>query len=112
MFNIDSVESIKKSIRVDYDIDDDEIMYVFLPNAIDSIKTAVSLNESDEPFFKDNPTFNRLVLITIAHMQDNRSQTSNEQSFDNPSYLSGIQTLRAKLAKWRLDNLEVIDDES
>ncbi|MBM6637497.1 head-tail connector protein [Staphylococcus xylosus] len=112
MFNIDSVESIKKSIRVDYDIDDDEIMYVFLPNAIDSIKTAVSLNESDEPFFKDNPTFNRLVLITIAHMQDNRSQTSNEQSFDNPSYLSGIQTLRAKLAKWRSDNLEVIADES
>lgn len=112
MFNIDSVESIKKSIRVDYDIDDDEIMYVFLPNAIDSIKTAVSLNESDEPFFKDNPTFNRLVLITIAHMQDNRSQTSNEQSFDNPSYLSGIQTLRAKLTKWRSDNLEVIADES
>ena len=111
MFRLDDVESIKKSIRVDYDIDDDEIMHVFLPNAIDSVKTAVSLNESDEPFFKDNPTFNRLVLITIAHMQDNRSRTSNEQIFDNPSYLSGIQTLRAKLAKWRRDNIEVIADE-
>ena len=112
MFDLESKESVKKAIRVDHDFDDDEIMHVFLPNAIDSVKTAVSLNESDEPFFKDNPTFNRLVLITISHMQDNRSQTSNEQIFDNPSYLSGIQTLRAKLAKWRLENIEVIADES
>ena len=113
MFKIDNVESIKKAIRVDHDFDDDLIMEVYLPGAINEVKTAVSLNNEDEPFYKDNPTFNLAVLNIIAHHNDNRSITSNEQSFDIPaSSIKLVQTLRSDLAKWRRDNIEVIADES
>ncbi|PDH04385.1 DNA-packaging protein, partial [Listeria monocytogenes] len=43
MFKIDDVEAIKQAIRVDHDFDDDLIMEVYLPGAINEIKTAVSL---------------------------------------------------------------------
>lgn len=113
MFKLDNVESIKKAIRVDHDFDDDLIMEVYLPGAIKEVKTAVSLNNEDEPFYKDNPTFNLAVLNIIAHHNDNRSITSNEQSFDIPaSSIKLVQTLRSDLAKWRRDNIEVIADES
>ncbi|WP_210133787.1 head-tail connector protein [Staphylococcus sp. GDY8P131P] len=113
MFKLDNVESIKKAIRVDYDFDDDLIMEVYLPGAINEVKTAVSLDSEDEPFYKDNPTFNLAVLNIIAHHNDNRSITSNEQSFDIPaSSIKLVQTLRSDLAKWRRDNIEVIADES
>lgn len=112
MFKLDNVESIKKAIRVDHDFDDDLIMNVYLPGAINEVKTAVSLNSEDEPFYKDNPTFNLAVLNIIAHHNDNRSITSNEQSFDIPaSSMKLVQTLRSDLAKWRKDNIEVIADE-
>lgn len=52
MFKIDNVESIKKAIRVDHDFDDDLIMEVYLPGAINEIKTAVSLEEKDQPFYE------------------------------------------------------------
>ncbi|WP_336877741.1 head-tail connector protein [Staphylococcus nepalensis] len=113
MFKLDNVESIKKAIRVDHDFDDDLIMEVYLPGAINEVKTAVSLNNEDEPFYKDNPTFNLAVLNIIAHHNDNRSITSNEQSFDIPaSSIKLVQTLRSDLVKWRRDNIEVIADES
>ncbi|WP_210126664.1 head-tail connector protein [Staphylococcus sp. GDY8P83P] len=113
MFKLDNVESIKRAIRVDHDFDDDLIMNVYLPGAINEVKTAVSLNSEDEPFYKDNPTFNLAVLNIIAHHNDNRSITSNEQSFDIPaSSMKLVQTLRSDLAKWRRDNIEVIADES
>lgn len=113
MFKLDNVESIKKAIRVDHDFDDDLIMEVYLPGAINEVKTAVSLDSEDEPFYKDNPTFNLAVLNIIAHHNDNRSITSNEQSFDIPaSSIKLVQTLRSDLAKWRRDNIEVIADES
>lgn len=113
MFKLDNVESIKKAIRVDHDFDDDLIMEVYLPGAINEVKMAVSLNNEDEPFYKDNPTFNLAVLNIIAHHNDNRSITSNEQSFDIPaSSIKLVQTLRSDLAKWRRDNIEVIADES
>ncbi|MDN6852694.1 MAG: head-tail connector protein [Tetragenococcus koreensis] len=113
MFNIDDVETIKKAIRVDHDFDDDLIMQVYLPGAINEIKTAVSLKKEDKPFYEDNPTFNLAVLNTIAHHYDNRSITSNEQAFEIPaSSMSLIQSLRSNLAKWRKDNIEVIADES
>ncbi len=113
MFKLDNVESIKKAIRVDHDFDDDLIMNVYLPGAINEVKTAVSLNSEDEPFYKDNPTFNLAVLNIIAHHNDNRSITSNEQNFDIPaSSMKLVQTLRSDLAKWRRDNIEVIADES
>lgn len=88
MFKIDNVESIKKAIRVDHDFDDDK-------------------------FYNNNPIFNLAVLNIIAHHYDNRSITSNEQSFDVPaSSMKLIQTLRSNLVKWRKDNIEVIADES
>lgn len=113
MFELDNVESIKRAIRVDHDFDDDLIMNVYLPGAINEVKTAVSLNSEDEEFYKNNPTFNLAVLNIVAHHNDNRSITSNEQSFDIPaSSMKLIQTLRSDLAKWRRDNIEVIADES
>lgn len=112
MFKIDNVESIKRAIRVDHDYDDDLIMEVYLPGAINEVKTAVSLDVEDT-FYENNPTFNLAVLNIVAHHYDNRSVTSNEQSFDVPaSSMKLIQTLRSDLAKWRLDNIEVIADES
>lgn len=84
-------------------------MDVYLPGAINEVKTAVSLNEEDEPFYKDNPTFNLAVLNIIAHHNDNRSITSNEQSFDIPSSsMKLVQTLRSDLVKWRKENIEVL----
>lgn len=113
MFKLDNVESIKKAIRVDHDFDDDLIMEVYLPSAIDEVKTAVSLDEKDEGFYENNVVFNIAVLNIIAHHYDSRSTTTNEQSFDVPaSSMKLIQTLRSGLAKWRRDNIEVIADES
>ena len=113
MFNLESEESVKKAIRVDHDFDDDLIMDVYLPGAINEVKTAVSLNDEDKGFYENNPLFNLAVLNIVAHHNDNRSITSNEQSFDVPaSSLALIQTLRSNLAKWRRDNIEVIANES
>ncbi|MEX5913852.1 head-tail connector protein [Staphylococcus ureilyticus] len=113
MFRLDNVESVKKAIRVDHDFDDDLIMEVYLPSAINEVKTAVSLAEEDEAFYENNVLFNLAVLNIVAHHYDNRSITSNEQSFDVPaSSMKLIQTLRSDLAKWRRDNIEVIADES
>ena len=113
MLDLESKESVKKAIRVDHDFDDDLIMEVYLPGAINEVKTAVSLNEEDEAFYKNNALFNLAVLNIVAHHNDNRSITSNEQSFDIPaSSLALTQTLRSNLAKWRLENIEVIADES
>ncbi|WP_353423654.1 head-tail connector protein [Staphylococcus xylosus] len=113
MFKLDSVESVKKAIRVDHDFDDDLIMGVYLPGAINEVKTAISLNEEDEEFYTDNPLYNLAVLNIVAHHNDNRSITSNEQSFYIPSSsMSIIQTLRSNLVKWQKDNIEVIADES
>lgn len=113
MFKLDDIESIKRAIRVDYDYDDDLIMNVYLPGAIKEVKTAVSLSEEDEPFYKDNPLFNLAVLNIVAHHNDNRSITSNEQAFEIPASSTAlIQTLRSDLAKWRKENIEVIADES
>ena len=113
MFDLESKESVKKAIRVDHDFDDDLIMEVYLPGAINEVKTAVSLNEEDEAFYKNNALFNLAVLNIVAHHNDNRSITSNEQSFDIPaSSMKLVQTLRSDLAKWRKDNIEVIADES
>jgi len=112
MFKIDNVESIKQAIRVDHDFDDDLIMEVYLPGAINEIKTAVSLEEEDQPFYENNGVFNIAVLNIIAHHYDNRSTTSNEQAFEVPaSSVKLVQTLRSNLAKWRKDNIEVIADE-
>ena len=100
-------------IRVDHDFDDDLIMQVYLPGAISEVKAAVSLDEEDDKFYNDNPIFNLAVLNIIAHHYDNRSITSNEQSFDVPaSSMKLVQTLRSNLVKWRKDNIEVIADES
>lgn len=113
MFKIDNVESIKQAIRVDHDFDDDLIMEVYLPGAINEVKTAVSLNVEDEPFYENNVLFNLAVLNIVAHHYDNRSTTSNEQAFEVPaSSVKLVQTLRSNLAKWRKDNIEVIADES
>ena len=113
MLDLKSKESVKKAIRVDHDVDDDLIMDVYLPGAINEVKTAVSLNDEDKGFYENNPLFNLAVLNIVAHHNDNRSITSNEQSFDVPaSSLALIQTLRSNLAKWRRDNIEVIADES
>lgn len=113
MLDLESKESVKKAIRVDHDFDDDLIMNVYLPGAINEVKTAVSLNDEDKGFYENNPLFNLAVLNIVAHHNDNRSITSNEQSFDVPaSSLALIQTLRSNLAKWRRDNIEVIADES
>ena len=113
MFDLESKESVKKAIRVDHDFDDDLIMNVYLPGAINEVKTAVSLNDEDEEFYENNPTFNLAVLNIIAHHNDNRSITSNEQNFDIPaSSMKLVQTLRSDLAKWRRDNIEVIANES
>ncbi|MCF1633066.1 head-tail connector protein [Tetragenococcus koreensis] len=113
MLQIDNVDSIKKAIRVDHDYDDDLIMQVYLPGAVNEVKTAVSLEDEDKDFYKDNPTFNLAVLNTIAHHYDNRSITSNEQAFEIPaSSTKLVQTLRANLTKWRKENIEVIADES
>lgn len=112
MFKIDNVESIKQAIRVDHDFDDDLIMEVYLPGAINEVKTAVSLNVEDEPFYENNVLFNLAVLNIVAHHYDNRSTTSNEQAFEVPaSSVKLVQTLRSNLAKWRKDNIEVIADE-
>ncbi|EHJ08434.1 head-tail connector protein [Staphylococcus simiae] len=111
MFNIDDIKSIKKAIRVDHDFDDDLIKYVYLPSAIKEVKTAVSLKE-DAPFFFNNTVFNLAVLNIVAHHYDNRSTTSNEQSFDMPSSsMKLVQTLRSDLVKWRQDNIEVTNNE-
>ena len=113
MLDLKSKESVKKAIRVDHDFDDDLIMDVYLPGAINEVKTAVSLNDEDKGFYENNPLFNLAVLNIVAHHNDNRSITSNEQSFDVPaSSLALIQTLRSNLAKWRRDNIEVIANES
>jgi len=113
VFEIDNVESIKKAIRVDHDFDDDLIMQIYLPGAINEVKTAVSLKQEDEPFYENNPTFNLVVLNTIAHHYDNRSITSNEQAFEIPtSSAKLVHTLRCNLADWRKKNIEVIADES
>ena len=112
MFELDNVESVKKAIRVDHDFDDDLIMEVYLPSAINEVKTAVSLNVEDEPFYENNVLFNLAVLNVVAHHYDNRSITSNEQVYEVPaSSLKHVQTLRSNLAKWRKDNIEVIADE-
>ena len=47
MFDLESKESVK-AIRVDHDFDDDLIMDVYLPGAINEVKTAVSLNDEDK----------------------------------------------------------------
>ena len=113
MLDLESKESVKKAIRVNHDFDDDLIMNVYLPGAINEVKTAVSLNDEDKGFYENNPLFNLAVLNIVAHHNDNRSITSNEQSFDVPaSSLALIQTLRSNLAKWRRDNIEVIANES
>ena len=113
MFKIDDVESIKKAIRVDHNFDDDLIMQVYLPSAINEVKTAVSLEEQDESFYENNVLFNLAVLNIVAHHYDNRSITSNEQSFEVPaSSMKLVQSLRSNLVKWRRDNVEVIADES
>lgn len=52
MFKIDDVEAIKQAIRVDHDFDDDLIMEVYLPGAINEIKTAVSLRKKINLFMK------------------------------------------------------------
>lgn len=113
MFDLENKESVKKAIRVDHDFDDDLIMEVYLPSAINEVKTAVSLAEEDESFYENNVLFNLAVLNIVAHHYDNRSITSNEQSYDVPaSSMKLVQTLRSDLAKWRKDNIEVIADES
>ncbi|MCD8921693.1 head-tail connector protein [Staphylococcus gallinarum] len=113
MFKLDSVESVKKAIRVDHDFDDDLIMEVYLPGAINEVKTAVSLDDEDEAFYENNPLFNLAVLNIVAHHNDNRSITTNEQSFDVPaSSMALIQTLRSDLVKWRIEKNEVTTDES
>ena len=48
MLDLESKESVKKAIRVNHDFDDDLIMNVYLPGAINEVKTAVSLNEEDK----------------------------------------------------------------
>lgn len=113
MFDLENKESVKKAIRVDHDFDDDLIMEVYLPSAINEVKTAVSLAEEDESFYENNILFNLAVLKIVGHHYDNRSTTSNEQVYEIPvSSLNHIQTLRSNLAKWRKDNIEVIADES
>ncbi|MBU7217857.1 head-tail connector protein [Staphylococcus gallinarum] len=113
MFKLDSVESVKKAIRVDHDFDDDLIMEVYLPGAINEVKTAVSLDDEDEAFYENNALFNLAVLNIVAHHNDNRSITTNEQSFDVPaSSMALIQTLRSDLVKWRIEKNEVTIDES
>lgn len=105
MFDINDIDSVKRAIRVDHDFDDELIMNVYVPSAIQQVKTAVSLNTKDEPFYKDNPIFNLAVLNIVAHHNDNRSTTSNEQSFYIPqSSLTLIQALRGNLVNWRKKN--------
>ena len=62
MFKIDNVESIKKAIRVDHDFDDDLIMQVYLPGAINEVKVAVSLDEKDDK----SVSYTHLTLPTKA----------------------------------------------
>src|SRR5699024_4218479 len=113
MFDLESKESVKTAIRVDHDFDNDSIMNVYLPGAINEVKTTVSLNDEDKGFYENNPLFNLAVLNIVAHHNDNRSITSNEQSVDVPaSSLALIQSLRSNLATLRRDNIEVIADES
>lgn len=102
MFDINDKDSVKKAIRVDHDFDDDLIMNVYVPSAINEVKAAVSLSDEDQAFFEDNALFNLAVLNIVAHHNDNRSITSNEQSYDVPaSSMSLIQTLRTDLVKWK-----------
>lgn len=113
MFDLNDKESVKRAIRVDHDFDDDLIMSVYVPSAIQQVKTAISLDERDEPFFENNSLFNLAVLNIVAHHNDSRSITSNEQMFDIPqSSLTLIQTLRGKLVKWRKEHgIEVVEYE-
>ena len=112
MFDLNNVESVKKAIQVDFDYNDDVIMDVYVPNAINEVKTSVSLRVEDDPYFKDNPTFNLAVLNTVKHHNDNRSITSEVALTEIPSSsMKLIQTLRAGLAKWRAENIEVIPNE-
>ncbi|KRM95329.1 head-tail connector protein [Loigolactobacillus rennini] len=109
MFKIDNVESIKKAIRVDHDLDDDLIMGAYLPAAEKEVRTAVSLDKADTAFYQNNAVYNLAVLNLIAHHYDNRSITSNEPVNDVPAAsLKLIQTLRADLVNWRKDQ----EDES
>lgn len=113
MFDLDNKESVKRAIRVDHDFDDDLIMSVYVPSAIQQVKTAVSLDERDQPFFEDNSIFNLAVLNIVAHHNDNRSTTSNEQVFDIPqSSMTLIQSLRGRLVQWRKEHgIEVVEYE-
>ncbi|OFJ79146.1 DNA-packaging protein [Staphylococcus sp. HMSC056G08] len=93
-------------IEMDFDLDDNYIMGVLLPSAINEVKGAVSTNKEDEPFFENNSTFNLLVLNIMRHHYENPSTTSQFQKFEVPtSSLSLIQRLRGDLAVWRLENL-------
>ena len=86
---------------------------VNIPREIREVKNAETIDEKDDKFYNNNSIFNLAVLNIIAHHYDNRSITSNEQSFDVPaSSMKLIQTLRSNLVKWRKDNIEVIADES
>src|SRR5699024_12065854 len=80
MLDLESKESVKKAIRVDHDFDDDLIMNVYLPGAINEVKTAVSLNDEDKGFYENNPLFNLAVLNIVAHHNDNRSIRSEEHT--------------------------------
>ncbi|WP_341351937.1 head-tail connector protein [Staphylococcus nepalensis] len=107
-FDLNDIETVKTAMRVDldFDLDDNYIMGVLLPDAINEVKGAVSTNKEDNPFFEDNSTFNLLVLNIMRHHYENPSTTSQFQKFEIPaSSLSLIQRLRGDLTVWRLENL-------
>ena len=61
MFKLDDIESIKRAIRVDHNLDDDLILNVYLPAAQRQIKAAISLDEKDYSFFESNSVYNLVV---------------------------------------------------
>ena len=54
MFKLDDIESIKRAIRVDHNLDDDLILNVYLPAAQRQIKAAISFDEKEYSFFESN----------------------------------------------------------
>ena len=111
MFKLDDIESIKRAIRVDHNLDDDLILNVYLPAAQRQIKAAISLDEKDYSFFESNSVYNLAVLNTLAHHYDNRSSTTDTPKQEVPlSSLTLIQALRGDLEKWRAENVEVDTD--
>ena len=111
MFKLDDIESIKRAIRVDHNLDDDLIINVYLPAAQRQIKAAISLDEKDYSFFESNSVYNLAVLNTLAHHYDNRSSTTDTPKQEVPlSSLTLIQALRGDLEKWRAENVEVDTD--